>query len=126
MEQVAIRPIHSDEQHAAALTEFETYFDNEPAPGSVEADRFELLGIVIERYEESRWPVEAPKPVDALRFAMEQSGRTQSDLADLFGSRSRASEVLSGKRGLSIEQIKRLAREWRIPVALLIGDLEHA
>lgn len=121
-----VRPIHSDEQHAAALAEFETYFENEPALGTPEADRFELLGLVIERYEETRWPVPAPAPVDMLRFAMEQSGRTQADLAELFGSRSRASEVLSGKRDLTLDQIRRLAREWRIPAAALIGELEAA
>lgn len=118
--------IHSDAEHEAALREFEGYFDNEPAPGTPEADRFELLALVIARYEETRWPIEPAKPVEVLRFMMEQNDRTQADLAALLGSRSRASEILNEKRDLTLDQIRLLAREWHIPAAALVGDLEHA
>lgn len=127
--ETTLRPIgiiHSDADYNAALAEFESYFDNEPAVGSPEADRFELLGMVIAKFEEERWPIEAAKPLDVLKFMMEQNDRTQTDLANLLGSRSRASELLNGKRDLTLEQIKLLSREWRIPAGALIGELEHA
>lgn len=122
----AIGIIRSDVDYEAAMTEFEGYFDNEPAAGSPEADRFELLGLVLSKYEEDRWPISPPRPLDALKFAMEQRGHSQTDLANLLGSKSRASEILNGKRDLTIEQIRLVAREWRIPVASLIGELEAA
>jgi len=118
--------IHNDEDYEAALREYESFFDNEPAPGTPEADRFVLLGMVIAKYEEERFPIESADPVDVIVTAMESSGRSQSDLAELLGSRSRASEILNRKRDLNLGQIRLLAREWRIPAAALIGDLEHA
>ena len=108
------------------MVEFESYFDNEPAPGSAEADRFELLGLVLSKYEGEHWRIAPPRPLDALKFAMDQRGHTQTDLANLLGSKSRASEILNGKRELNLEQIRLVAREWHIPAAALIGELEPA
>ena len=118
--------IHTEKQYETAMAEFERYFDNEPAPGSAEADRFELLGLVLAKYEEERAPIGAAQPLDVLKFAMEQNNRTQTDLANMLGSRSRASEILNGKRELTLDQIRLLAREWRIPAGALIGDLVAA
>lgn len=121
-----IRVLHSEADYEAALAEYERYFEDEPAAGSVEADRFELLGLVIGKYEAERFPMPATHPLDILCFAMEQQGRTQADLAALLGSRSRASEILSARRDLTLAQIRILARAWRIPANLLVGELEAA
>jgi antitoxin component HigA of HigAB toxin-antitoxin module len=121
-----IHVIHTEAEYAAALAEFEAYFDAEPAPGTPAGDRFELLGLLLAKYEAERHPIPEAAPLDVLRFMMEANGRTQADLAALFGSRSRASEVLGGKRELSLSQIRQLAREWKIPVAALVGELEAA
>ena len=121
-----IHILHSEEEYQAALAEYESYFDNEPQPGTEAADRFELLGMVLAKYEEDRHPVPAASPVEVLRASMEANGRTQGDLADLLGSRSRASEILNGRRDLTLAQIRLLTREWRIPAAALIGEFEHA
>jgi antitoxin component HigA of HigAB toxin-antitoxin module len=121
-----IHIIHTEGDYEAALTEFEHYFDHEPEPGTEAADRFELLGMVLAKYEAERHPVPDASPLEVLRFMMDANGRSQSDLADLFGSRSRASEVLSGHRELSLSQIRALAQEWRIPAAALIGVMEDA
>lgn len=121
-----IRVLHAEADYQAALAEYEGYFDAEPAAGSPEADRFELLGLVIAKYEAERAPMPAAQPLDVLRLAMEQQGRTQADLAALLGSRSRASEILSARRDLTLAQIRRLAREWRIPASLLVGAAEAA
>ncbi len=121
-----LRPIRTEADYDAALAEVERYFDKEPARGAPEADRFELLGILLAKYEDEHFPIAAPTPVEALRFRMEHGGKTQADLADLLGSRSRASEILSGKRDLTLDQIRKLHREWRIPVAVLVGEMKYA
>lgn len=126
MNQTPVRVIHDDAAHAKALAEYETYFDVEPTPGTAEADRFELLGLVIAAYEARRWPIEAPTPLEAIRLVMEARGYSQADLAALLGSRSRASEILNGRRNLSVEQIRLLTREWRIPAGALLGTAEAA
>ena len=115
-----IRPINSEADYDWALQQIERYFDNEPASGTPEAARFDVLAALIEHYEARHWPIEAPDPVDAIRFRMEQAGYTQADLAAVLGSRSRASEILSRRRGLTMDQAFRLYREWHIPAEALI------
>jgi HTH-type transcriptional regulator/antitoxin HigA len=93
MAQKIIRPLRSDAEHKAALAEIERYFDREPKPGTAAADRFDLLALVIEDYERKRWPIEAPDPIDAVRWRMQAGGFTQGDLGRLIGSRQRASDA---------------------------------
>jgi HTH-type transcriptional regulator/antitoxin HigA len=119
-----IQPIRTEADHTAALRRIEALWD---APAdSAEALELDLLATLVERYEEARWPVEASSPLELLRFAMEQNGHTQSDLAQLLGSRSRASEILRGRRSLTLDQIRWVSKHWHIPVALLVGELEDA
>jgi HTH-type transcriptional regulator/antitoxin HigA len=120
---VQIRPIHTKEDHDAALRRIEALWG---APeGSVEGDELDILATLVERYEEARWPVEHATPLGMIEFYMEQNGYTQSDLAKLLGSRSRASEILNGKRELTLDQIRLLSRHWRIPAGLLVGGLQE-
>ncbi len=93
---------------------------------SPEADVMDALATLVDAYERRRWPVAPSTPLEMLKFCMEQNDYTQADLAKLLGSRSRASEILHGKRGLTLDTIRLLAKRWRIPAALLIGDLEEA
>jgi HTH-type transcriptional regulator / antitoxin HigA len=115
-----IRMLRSEADYEAALDEIEVYFEREPRPGTAEADRFDLLALVIEDYEKKHWPVDPPDPVDAIRFSMEMSGHTQSDLGRLLGSRQRASDVLSRKRPLTMRMAWTLHREWGIPAEALL------
>jgi HTH-type transcriptional regulator / antitoxin HigA len=115
-----IRPLHSESDYDAALAEIERYFDDQPNPGTPEADRFDLLALVIGDYEQKHWPIDPPDPIDAIKCRMEQKGYGQRDLAALLGSRSRASEILSRKRPLTIEMAWKLNREWGIPAESLI------
>lgn len=115
-----IRPLRSEADYEAALDEIEAYFGREPAPGSDEADRFDLLALVIEDYEKKRWPIEPPDPVDAIRFSMETGGHSQADLGRLLGSRQRASDILSRKRPLTMRMAWALHREWGIPAEALL------
>lgn len=115
-----IRPLHTEEEYDAALTAIEVFFEKEPEPGSPEADDFDLLALVIADYEQKHWRIDPPDPIDAIRHRMEQRGYSQKDLAVLLGSASRASEVLSRKRPLSMAMAWRLNREWGIPADSLI------
>jgi HTH-type transcriptional regulator/antitoxin HigA len=115
-----IRPLRNEKDYNAALTEVERYFDKPPKRGTAEADRFDLLALVIEDYERKFWPIDPPTPVDAIRYGMETGGYTQSDLGRLLGSRQRASDVLRRKRGLTMQMAWKLHREWGIPAEALI------
>ncbi len=76
--------------------------------------------ILVDEYEKNHFPIEVPKPVEAIKFRMDQLGMEQKDLAKILGSKSRASEILSGKRTLSLRQIKLLNRKLGIPAEVLI------
>ena len=115
-----VRPIKTEADYDWALTEIERYFDAEPEPGTPEGQRFDVLASLIEHYESRAWPVDLPDPVEAIRYRMEQGGFTQSDLAEVLGSRPRASEVLGRRRALSKEQAFKLHRAWHIPAEVLI------
>lgn len=120
MAYTAIRPIRNEAGYDAALKEIERYFEREPEPGTPEADRFDLLALVIEDYEDKRWPIETPDPVEAIKLKMEQKGFARADLAELIGSRSRASEILNRRRRLTADVIWKLNRKWGIPAESLI------
>jgi len=120
MAQMEIRPIRNEAEYDAALKDIERYFEHEPDPGTSEADRFDLLALVIEDYEDKHWPIETPDPVEAIKLKMEQKGFGQSDLVGLIGSRSRASEILNRRRHLTVDLIWKLSRKWGIPAESLI------
>ena len=121
-----IRIIRDEAGYMSAMAEFEAFFDNEPEVGSDSADRFELLGLLLAKYEEEHFPLPQSGPAEAIRFAMNRQGLSQSDLAELLGSRSRASEILKGHRGPTLSQIRLLSKAWNIPVRALIQDVEAA
>lgn len=115
-----IRPIRTEEDHRAALAEIEALWD---APeGSDAAFRLDVLAAVVEAFEARRWPVAEPDwdPVDVLRHAIDEMGHTQSELAEILGSRSRASEVLARRRALTLEMVRRIHDRWKMPAELLI------
>lgn len=116
-----LRPIRTDDEHRAALAEIEARWG---APeGSEEGDQLDLLLALVEIYEARRWPIEIDEPfdpVDALRYAIEELGHTQAELAELLGSRSRASEILSRRRALTVDMIHKISEAWKIPAELLV------
>jgi HTH-type transcriptional regulator/antitoxin HigA len=121
-----IRPVRTEADYDWALAEIDPYFTNPPPVGTAEAERFDVLAALIESYEAHHWPIEPPDPVDAIRARMELSDYSQADLARLLGSRSRASEILSRRRGLTMEQAYRLHREWNIPAEALLQPVQGA
>ena len=120
MRDMAIRPLRTERDYDWALREIERYFEKQPRRGTPEADRFDILAALIESYEAKHWPIEAPDPVEAIRWRMEQSGFGQADFARLIGSRSRASEILRRKRPLTMKQAWKLHKEWNIPADALL------
>lgn len=114
------RPLRTEAEYKTALAELETFFADEPRKGTPAADRFDLLTLLIETYEERHHPIGPPHPVEMIRHRMRTAGYTQADLATLLGSRARASEVLQKKRRLTLEMMRRLSREWKIPAETLL------
>jgi HTH-type transcriptional regulator/antitoxin HigA len=84
-----IRPIKTEEDYKAALREISAFFDNEPAPGSAEGDRFEVLITLVEAYETKHYPIDLPDPIEAIKFRMEQAGLTPKDLVPFIGRLNR-------------------------------------
>lgn len=116
----AVRPLRTEADYDWALAEITPYFETPPREGTPEADRFDLLATVIEAYEAKHWPIEPADPIDAIRYRMETAGYTQTDLALLLGSRSRASEIMNRRRALTLPMAHKLHREWNIPAETLI------
>jgi HTH-type transcriptional regulator/antitoxin HigA len=118
---VEIQPIRTDEDHRRVLGEIDAHWG--AAPGTDEGDRLDVLVALVESYEATRWPIESDSrfdPVDVIRFALDELGHTQGELAELLGSRSRASEILSRHRALTVDMIHKISEAWKIPADLLV------
>ena len=116
------RMIRTESDHQLALMRLDELMLREPREGTAEADELDILAVLIADYESRAFPIGIPSAVDAIRFRMDQLGVGPSRLAEILGSKSRASEVLSGKRNLSVRMIRALHEEFGIPAAILIGD----
>ena len=121
-----LRPIRTEAEYDIALAEADKYFDHKPEPDTPAGDRFAMLIMLIADYEKRRWPIEPLAPVDMIKGMMELKGYTQADLAQLLGSRARASEILARRRHLTLPMIWRLSREWKLPAESLIQPYELA
>jgi HTH-type transcriptional regulator/antitoxin HigA len=121
-----VRALHTEADYDWALKEVERYFDSPPEPGTPDADRFDVLSALIEKYEDSEVEIPAVDPVEVLHFAIESMGRSQTDLARIVGSRGRASEILNRRRRLTLEMIRAISAEWKLPIETLTGAYEIA
>ena len=113
-----IRPIKTKKDYEEALARLEVIFDAKK--GTRDGDELELLGMLVDNYENEKFPIGFPDPVEAIKFRMEQLGYTQTDLANVVGLKSRASEILSRKRKLSLEMIRQIHERLNIPTEVLI------
>ncbi len=116
-----IKPIRNDRDHRAALAEIEASWG--AREGTEAGDRLDILLALVESYEAKRWPIEPGErfdPVDVLHYAIDELGHSQAELAELLGSRSRASEILSRRRALTVDMIHRISEAWKIPADLLV------
>lgn len=119
IETFRLRPIQSSADHKRALQMIDRLW--EAQPGTRAGDLLDVLAVLVDRYEEEHFPFEDPDPLEAIRFRMEQLGLARKDLEPLLGSRSRVSEVLSGKRELSLAMIRRLHDQLKIPLEALFA-----
>lgn len=114
-----IKPIRNDDDLRAAFQRLEAIFQADE--GTPEADEMEVLVTLIEVYENKHYPIQAADPIEAIKFRMEQGGLTPRDLEAYIGPSGRVSEVLNGKRRLSLAMIKRLHDGLRIPYESLLA-----
>lgn len=112
--------IKTEEDYDAALLRIEELMDLQPITEVVA--EMELLATLVEVYEAKVYPMPRVKPVAAIRFRMEQQELKQKDLVPYIGSKSKVSEVLSGKRSLSISMIRNLHEGLGIPLEVLLSD----
>lgn len=114
-----LKIIKTESDYQKALDKMEDFFDSKP--NTKEFDEAELLMLLIERYEEEHYKIEAPDPIEAIKFRMEQMGFKQVDMVKYFGTRGRVSEILNRKRNLSLSMIKTLHKDFGIPAESLLN-----
>lgn len=117
-----LKPIKTKTEYKAALREIEVLFD---APeGTPQADKVEVLAMLVEKYEASHYPIAVPDPIDFLNYVMETRGLTRKDLEPYIGTRGRVAEVLNRTRPLTLAMIRRLSEGLDLPADVLIADYE--
>jgi HTH-type transcriptional regulator / antitoxin HigA len=113
-----IRPIRTARDHVAALKEIERLWG--ARSGTPEGDRLDVLATLVDAYETEHYPMEAPDPIEAIKFRMEQQGLTRKELTRILGTRTRVSEILNRRRPLSIRMIRSLHEKLGISAEVLI------
>jgi len=116
-----LKIIKTKSDYNSALKQIEKLIIADPAPGTEEADRLDLLSLLVEKYEDAHFSFDLPDPISAIKFVMEQKNLSQADLIPYIGSRSKVSEILSGKRQLSLNMIRKLNEELGIPAEILLN-----
>jgi HTH-type transcriptional regulator/antitoxin HigA len=117
-----ISVIKSEDQYRRYLAELETLITSKPSIDSPSGRRLELLALLIENYEKANYEFPKPSPLEAIVFRLDQMGLKQSDLVPLIGSKGRVSEILSGKRKLTLPMIRKLSEHLDIPISVLVRD----
>jgi HTH-type transcriptional regulator/antitoxin HigA len=113
-----LRPIRNEEEHETVLAEIYSLWNAEP--DTAEADRLDVLMLLVEDYEKRHYPIEPPDPIDLILFVMDANGLRQKDMLPYFGTRARASEILNRRRPLTLEMIRKLADGLKLPADLLV------
>ena len=115
-----VRPIKNEQQYEETLMKVYALLQKDLKPDSKDSDELEILSILVKEYENEHYQVAQPNPLEAIRFRLEQMNMSEADLSEILGARSRKSEILSGKRKLSLSMIRRLKEKLNIPAEVLI------
>ncbi|HEX5001317.1 MAG TPA: helix-turn-helix domain-containing protein [Bacteroidia bacterium] len=115
-----LKPIRNNRQYEDALSRAYTLMQKNIKANSKDSDELEILSILIKEYENKHFPVPKPNPIEAIRFRLDQLNMSEADLSEILGYRSRKSEILSGKRKLSLSMIRKLNEVLNIPAEVLI------
>jgi HTH-type transcriptional regulator/antitoxin HigA len=115
-----VKVIKTEEEYNQAIKRLEVIFD--ASADSMEGDEAELLAVLIENYEDEHYPIDAPDPIDAIKFRMEQMDMDNNDLAKVIGYKSRVSEIFNRKRKLTLKMIRNLHEKLNIPYESLLTN----
>jgi HTH-type transcriptional regulator/antitoxin HigA len=116
-----IRPVHTKADYKAALKEISALMESDPALGTPEGDRLDILTTLVQAYEGRHVKIDPPDPVEAIKFRMEQSGLSIKDLEPIIGKSNRVYEILNHKRPLTLAMIRRLNQQLGISAQVLIA-----
>ena len=119
-----LKPIKTEADYREALGRLEDIFDAKK--GTTESDELEILGLMIDDYENNHYPIEAPDPIEAIKIRMEEMHLKQVDLIPEIGGKSRVSEILNRKRRLTVDMIRKLATKLNLSANLLISEYQLA
>jgi HTH-type transcriptional regulator/antitoxin HigA len=117
-----IKPIKTEPDYKEALARIEELWDAEP--NTKKGDELSILAILVENYENEKYKILAPDPIEAIKFRMDQSGLKKTDLARYLGGRNRSTEILNRKRSLSVRMMRALHNKLKIPAASLLAETE--
>lgn len=120
LDQCEAVPVKNERQYERALQRIYVLMDKKLRAGSKDAIELEVLSILVKQYENEHYPVPKPHPVEAIKFRLEQMGLTEKELSKILGYRSRKSDLLSGRRKLSLTMIRKLNTRLHIPASVLI------
>lgn len=118
-----IKPIRSEDDHASAMRRIDELWDSDRPEDEEEMD---VLSVLVDAYEREHHQIDAPDPISAILFRMEQAGYERADLINLLGSRSHVSEILRRRRNLTLKMIRLLNQYWQIPADILIQEPRKA
>ena len=119
---MTIRPIRNEEDYETALEEIQNLWEAEA--GTPDADRLDVLVVLVEAYEAEHYPIPAPDPIEMILHVMDARGLSRQDLEPYLGSRARVSEILNRRRPLSLEMIRKLQAGLGIPADILVQPYE--
>ena len=117
-----ITPIRTEADYKATLQEISVLMETDPALGTPQGDRLDILATLVQAFEAKHMPITAPDPVEAIKFRMDQNGLTIKDLEPIIGKSNRVYEVLNRKRPLTLAMIRRLHQSLGIPADVLIAE----
>lgn len=118
-----IHIIRTEDDYDQTLNRIDMLMDLEPEIGSIEGDELEILVLLVEKYEEQHWAIATPDPIEAIKYRMAEMDLKQKDLVSIIGSKSKVSEVLNRKVGLSLSMISNLSSRLHIPLEVLIPKI---
>jgi HTH-type transcriptional regulator / antitoxin HigA len=121
-----INPIRTEADYKATLKEMSALIDGDPAFGTPQGDRLDVLAALVQAYEAKHYPIGPPDPIEAIKFRMDHAGLTASDLVPFIGPVNRVHEVLARKRPLTLHMIRRIHAGMGIPPDVLIGKQPQA
>ena len=122
---MSIRPIHNETDYDQALDRVDELMDLNPVMHTPQSDELEILVLLIEKYEEKAWAISEPDPIEAIKVRMEEMQLKQKDLIPFIGNKSKVSEVLNRKVGLSLNMIYNLAKGLHLPLEVLVQPSEQ-